>query len=783
MLILADGNRRSSSGGGYAGGARRIVSTAEHLARRRDVGTMVACILSRDNVAKRGQGFFFELYREFIQLGVEIATRGALVDAGVHLGIRGDLESLRRRGGHAVLLADAIEAVAAMTDTVAEPALRLVLGVGYGAETARELDVDIILRTGMEEAGVLRLSGLQTSGRIVNAATATLWPDVEPREVDELIALCPPRRSPRFRAGHGLSAIVDLVVALAKSDLDPPVRITIPASAPSAEIAAAMARLHAGALRGCGRIAVEYEGATYGAAAGAPRHLLRVVGGLKAGRSSLEGELLSVLAPGQRPPSFTVPDWLALDQANVHACGAAAEDLVAGVRAAQRFSAAHPALLGSDRAPGAVPVAPAPVVVPRRVATTERDELGDRFAERMLAWAGAAGLVLPGDAWMTAARNYALTAFFIHVRVPTEWDPAGARWEERAELAARYMLLVAAGDEGIFDRSIADETPPLRCARLEQSSRFLRDALAPAGSGSGSSAQPPNIEGSALLAALAAQWRALDDQVRAACLPAAAAAFRAGLDDLYRASVAEHRAGIGASPFSTPPGAPVDREALSAAMEERFAGAPACVAARARELARDPAELHGAAGRDELRALVYLAEVSGAIGAGLLFRAAALSAPAASVTRSGLAALDAAATLLDYHVRLSNDVSGFLDSPGGDRDDKENACTILVPRSASGAARAAAMVAALATCRRLAAWLGVEIGGHLARLAAVWPWMAVVFQRGVFVGRRVYEVGHYTTASRAQLRAIFAEADAALGSAARRAPRLSPSRVDEIVNT
>jgi hypothetical protein len=779
VLVLADGNRRSSSGGGYAGGARRIVSTAEHLARRRDVGTMVACILSRDNVAKRGQGFFFELYREFIQLGVEIATRGALVDAGVRLGIQGDLESLRRRGGHAVLLADAIEAVASMTDTVADPALRLVLGVGYGADTARELDVDIILRTGMEEPGVLRLSGLQTSGRIVNAATATLWPDVEPREVDELIALCPPRRSPRFRAGHGLSAIVDLVVALAKSDLDAPARITIPASAPSAEIAAALARLHAGPLRGCGQVAVEHEGTTYGGAAGAPRHLLRVENGLPAGRPPREAELLSVLAPGQRPPSFALPDWLALDQANVHACGTTAEDLVAGVRAAQRFSAAYPPLLGGDRAGRAVPVAPPPAVVPRRVAATERDELGDRFAERMLAWAGATGLALPGDAWRTAAQNYALTAFFIHVRVPTEWDPAGAGWEERAEVAARYMLLVAAGDEGIFDRIIAGETPEERCARLEQSSRFLRDALAQRGS----SALPPDIEGSALLAAIARQWRTLDDQVRATCLPAAAAAFRAGLDDLYLASLAEHRAGIGASPFSTASGAPVDREALSVAMEERFAAAPACVAARARELAGDAAGLHGAAARDELRALVYLAEVSGAIGAGLLFRAAALSAPAASVTRSGLAALDAAARLLDYHVRLSNDVSGFLDSPGGDRDDKENGCTILVPRSTSGAARAAAMVAALATCRRLAGWLGVEIGNHLARLAAAWPWMAVVFQRGVFVGRRVYEVGHYTTASRAQLCAIFAEADAALGAAARRGARLSPPRIEETVNT
>src|ERR1700742_3165473 len=73
ILVLADGNRRATGSGGYAGGARRGVAIAEHLARRSDVATMVACILSPDNIAKRSDGFFFELYKEFIQLGFYIA--------------------------------------------------------------------------------------------------------------------------------------------------------------------------------------------------------------------------------------------------------------------------------------------------------------------------------------------------------------------------------------------------------------------------------------------------------------------------------------------------------------------------------------------------------------------------------------------------------------------------------------------------------------------------------------------------------------------------------------
>jgi hypothetical protein len=717
LLILADGNRRSTSGGGYSGGARRIVSIAEHLARRPDVGTVVACILSPDNIAKRGNGFFLELYKEFIQLGVEIATRGALVASGVHLEVRGDLGSLRARGGHAALLADSIEAVAGLTDGVADPALRLILGVGYGRDLVRELDVDMILRTGMEAPGVLRLSGLRTGAHITNVATVTLWPEIEPREVDEVITLCARRTWPRFSAGHGISAIIELILALAKADMDSPVSATITTSASTAAVTAALERLYAGPLRGSARIAVEDasdegDGPTRHGAREPTPHLLRIVRGGPSGWPRAEGELLSVLAPGQRSPSFILPDWLPIEHANVHACDTAARDLVTGIRAAQRFSSAHPPLLGRDRPAGRV--APAP----RRplARALERDEIGDRFAAKMLAWAASAGLMLPGNAWQIASLNYALTAFFIHFRIPTEWDPAAASWEERAELTAKYMLLVAAGDEGIFDRILEGETPSRRWTRLEASARFLRSALP----GDGPAARLPSLAGGELLSAIAAQWRRLDDQYRSTCLPAAAASFRAGLSALYEGSLAEHRAGIGSS-----------------------------------------------AATDELRVLVYLAEVSGAIGAGLLFRTAAFAAPAPFVTDHRMAILDAAAATLDCHVRLSNDMSGFLESPDGDRDPKENACTILVPVAASGVARATAIVEALATCKRLAACLSGDVQGHVERVATAWPSMGVIFQRGVFVGRRVYEVGHYTTVSRAEMSAIFAEADEALGPGAR----------------
>jgi hypothetical protein len=421
--------------------------------------------------------------------------------------------------------------------------------------------------------------------------------------------------------------------------------------------------------------------------------------------------------------------------------------MVIAILAARRFSVVHPPLLGRDRMTARPPAPRAPGVVEKRTAASDRDEIGDRFAAKTLAWAASVGLGLPGAAWRTASTNYALTAFFIHFRVPTEWDEAAASWEERADLTARYMLLVAAGDEGVFDRVFPGEAPERRWARLEASSRFLQRALE-----SDRPPAPPRVPGAQLLAAITDQWRELFERYRRSCHPAAAASFRAGLGSLYAASLAEHRAWRERARST----------AMAGAMEKRSPAPPPCVAARVRALAWDSSLRAQPAAASELRALVYLAEVSSAIGAGLLFQTAALAAPASVVTNDSIAVVDAAAMLLDYHVRLSNDVSGFLREPGGDRDPKENACTILVPGSVSGAARAAAVVHALAVCERIAAWLSGEVSGHIDRVAAAWLSMGTIFRRGAFVGRRAYEVGHYTTLSRFQMSAIFDEADAAL---------------------
>jgi undecaprenyl pyrophosphate synthase len=761
LLVLADGNRRCSTGGGYAGGARRVVSIAEHLADRPDVEVMIACILSPDNVAKREDRCFFEIYKEFVALGVAISTRRVLVDAGVRIEICGHLASLRARGGHAVALADAIEAVAGMTAQVGDPALRLVLGVGYGRDVVRQLDVDVVLRTGMEEPGVLRLSGLRTSAGVVHCAIPTLWPDVEPRDVDEAIDLCRQHAEPRLTGGHDLAVIVELAGALSAAAIDAKLRATIPTRATPAAVTAALDRLFDGPLCGCATLAVEHvvdDGVApqrYGSWESAP-HVLRVVSGPPLGWPTGEGVPASVLAPGQKPPRFVLPDWLPLEYANVHTCETTAQGMVEGIGAAQRFSVVHPPLLGRDRTEMRTPRG-VPEVVAARQGASERDALADRFVEKSLAWTEAAGLQLPSAVWRRAASNYARTAFFMHFRIPTEWDEGGAFWEERADISARYMLLVAAGDEGVFDAVFAGETPAQRWARLEISSRFLQGALRRP------EERPrlPRVPTAALMGAIAEHWRLIFDRHRRACLPAAATSFRTGLASLYAASLTEHRAGLTSGLFTGHGAERAEREVVLVAIEEHLAKAPPVVLTRARALVGG-AVTGDREAANELRALLYLAETSSAVGAGLLFRTAALAAPAPYVTDRSIALLDATAALLDFHFRLSNDLSGFLDTPGGDRDPKANACTLLVEGSRSGVARASTTIQAVATCRRLAAWLDGEARAAIERVATAWPSMGTILRRGTFIGRRVYEVGHYTTASPARMRQIFDEAEDAM---------------------
>jgi undecaprenyl pyrophosphate synthase len=790
LLILTDGNNRGGRSGGYVAGARRVVAIAEHLARRPDVAVFIACVLSPDNIAKRSDRFFLAVYKEFIRLGVEIETRGALVAAGVRIEVAGDLRLLRARKGHGETLADAIEAVAEKTTHVTSPALRLVLGVGYDRALPREHDVDILLRTGMEEEGALRLSGLDACPRMLSYATTKLWPDIEPADVDEVLNAAKLQAAPVFAGGHTAKTIIELTTTLAEGDLEHPVAVTVAAATLPGEVPEALEYLFVGALRGSAAVAVRYAGDElcrprwFGPRASA-RHEIHVI---RTPRQAKADVYAALVAPGQRYPALRLPEWPRAGYANVHPCEATPRGIFKGIRAAQRYGATNVSLLGAERdlaadrhaampAPRSEGPCPEPICAllalsaspqrdpggeatvslpwPSYSTAAPRESMADVFAATVLRWGERAGLLLPDVAFRRAALNYALTAFITHYRVAPPEDDAHIAWMPRALLSARYMLLVAASDDGCFDRASTGEPLPKRAAERVAAASYLAasvDTTAPL-------CAPPNLPDAALLQAIATQWRAIVMRYQRHCRPLALELFRASVKKLYAASVAEYDPEVTDNPLVPPLGAgmPPTKEAASI-IEARYGSiAPPCVAARLREIlarpAEDPREL--AAQRRELAVLLYLIDAADAIGAGLLFRTAALATPAEHVTDEMIGATDALGALLDYRVRIANDLSGFLDFRSGDRDAKKNSCSILIPSASSGALRGAAVVDAVTTCRQIAAWLEQEIARETRSLAASFRYMAMLVRRGMFVGGQVYATAHYTTLSREQMSGIW----------------------------
>jgi undecaprenyl pyrophosphate synthase len=350
ILILPDGNRRSDpSEGGYEKGARKVVEVAEHLARRPDVASMVACVMSPENVAARSDAFFASLLRGFERLAEGMAWRGTLIDAGVRARLCGDLSALRARGETAARLADAIEVVIKLSGRVERPNLHLYFGVGYPNSTPRDLDVDVVLRTGVEGGDAVRLSGLCSHPSIANFGLTTLWPDVTTADVDAAIEAAKGRKGPRFSMGYGPAAAAAIARALEAARLGPGLRVTLPSYAPRAALEAAFrppsARRRA--------VAVEVVGeggapARFGAARHA-RHRLRVVAGGAKVPASDGDDFAAVLAPGQRGPLLVLPEWH-YGYATIHACEATPAGIVDGLGAAELFARTHVALRGAERA-------------------------------------------------------------------------------------------------------------------------------------------------------------------------------------------------------------------------------------------------------------------------------------------------------------------------------------------------------------------------------------------------------------------------------------------------
>lgn len=752
--IIADGTSRGGPNG-LAEGAARVVECAEHCAARSDVSLLSVFVLSPENLERRKAPFFAALHAEFLRLLEAVSSGRCLV--GVRVELSGTLDRLVAKGGAATRLAHVLGLLRTVTASVAESRLTLVFGVDYGADSALALGLDVLIRTGMEESCVLRLSGLRVQPCTLCVPSERLWRHFSAADLDDALALAARHRRSSFAPGYSVDFVLALLSALRERRSLPPVRLVLPVVASPAEVGAALALVADARLRSSDDIAVRAS-----ALPGRPPRrfgpadaricVYLSLPGLNASRAML-GDAVAWLTPGQPSPVFRLRER-GVAYANVHTCAPTPAGVVDGLERALLFHTAHPPLHGAPRATIAATLDAGaieslfPAVAERMDASSEalsRELLDVRipqiervsrvFAVKCLCEARAIGLESGEVDWRRQAFGYALTAFAI--AGPSGEGRADARpWEPAARVLARVMLALAASDEESTDRVFPAEGERERQRRLASSVAYLIARVR------GEACSLPVGRGSAVLAAIGEVWTRFFAEVSSAAAPAFVAAVRAAAEALYRANLEE------LSPAGSvfPPVERVRSAGGADAVEQAYAAAaPALIAQRMRTLlqcVRDVPPDECPTAWPELRLLGRLTRVAPSIGAGCALSAMAATEPAEAIPEGAAAAFLEITPMLDFYFRLVNDLA-FTDMVRGDRDDKVNAFTCLLTPSLTGEARECDCVAALAMCRSVAAWLREELERAIGELAVIWPTGARWLRRGMHIGRRVYERGHY----------------------------------------
>jgi len=700
VLVLPDGNGRRGSTADYTAGGQKVIEVAEHLAARGDVQSLYICLVSPENVEKRPPEFFLALRDAFCWLRRRILSDGVLVRARVRARVKGATSWLSSRGPEGAAAVEALLSAAAAAQIDGPPRLWLDFGVAYTPQVAIEENVDLLFRSGMEEENVVRLSGIEPPSDAVVACATTLWPDLDRRALDAFTPRV--RTGRRFEAGHTAEALAEVAALLLRAGPVPcPARIQATVIDGTAEIVEASSRR-------LGLITFTRDGSTVGvqSPSGGPPIFLEVRPAPREPAPSAT-EPDGIVLPGQLAP-LLLPRGAPVGYANLFGCGETAADIAGAVRRALVFSIKHPALHGGPRssAPPALAAAPEAPRARRRI-----EAANEAWTPRMSSWAEQRGLWLDTGAFRTATASYVLTA--VGIVGPGDGAPEASEPDRHSlvQLLCEYMLIVAAGDEGIFDARRAGDDDHTHFVRVTRASEHIVAGLRP----------PANRQHEdPLVGATLAAWQTMLDQWQSRSHPDALVLWQRGLTSMYQALALEQAPDLR------------DRLAAVAAPKRRVPGA------------RSPAGV-GLVRR-------YLDWVAVSIGAGQLFRTAALAAPPAEVTSRRLAALDRAARALDRALRLANDLSGWQSGPHADRDLKETTVTLM-----SRAGRAGVSASAAEQCQKLAALARTELAAEIRDLRSVWPRMALLFRRGAFIGSRVYQRSHYTTITLEEMAIIHDE--------------------------
>ncbi len=226
LAILPDGNTRAP--GGRTAGAKKVVEVATGLALGGEVSVCYVGTASPENIERRSKEFAEEMTHHFLVLGTRILRDGVFVSDGIRCTPHGNLGALRRRGGAWGRFSAAVEAVCESTRSVRNPRMDLYFGVNYPPSFLNDLDIPTLFRTGMEERGVVRASGIVPHVRGYCAGVATPWPAIEVGAIRAVLRAVHDRGAARLGGGYSLAESRAFLRVLSGLRPTAPIEVTLP---------------------------------------------------------------------------------------------------------------------------------------------------------------------------------------------------------------------------------------------------------------------------------------------------------------------------------------------------------------------------------------------------------------------------------------------------------------------------------------------------------------------------------------------------------------------------
>lgn len=492
LLFLPDGNNRAQKSYklNYSDGGQNVVNMIYALAERGDIGKVIFALLSRENILKREDKFFEDMYQAFLGLGMKIQNNNEIVKAEISLQLCGDMQLLRERGAMGEKLADMIEAVMKLTtDKVVKPRMKVQFGIDYNEDTVLQNNVDLVLRSGMDKEGCFRSSGLKVDTKVVNYGFADLWPKLSPEKVNQVVDEVKSSEHRYWNDGHDL----DILDELNRQYLDFDASITIPVNTvlDYTKLAIHAAILGADRAR---RIEVYDKNGQRKLEAGNPNsHLqIKVVDskGLQQYVRDNNAYFNTIIAPGQLGQKFVLQPVPAIDYATVFGSGTSAQEIIDTVRGSVEYFKENPPLSGGSREMLVVSKDLSSYIngekpdqkkflryrsmqhfysankeknlkdLAAKLCSMEKVDsekekyniMADLFVGKMLHWANENGLTFSTSEELTAFANYAHTSLFLtYYPNHSDWTDLSKDWDKHAECMAEYMEIVYMLDDRIFD--------------------------------------------------------------------------------------------------------------------------------------------------------------------------------------------------------------------------------------------------------------------------------------------------------------------------------------------